>query len=235
MVEVQVVLFDLDDTLFDQRHSSRAGLAAVREEFGDRIGGTIEQLEAEYRTLLERLHVRVLDGSMTIDESRIERFRIMLSKQGAAHDDEARAAAITYREAYDAAYQAVPGASDLLHDLRADVRIGVVTNHVVEEQVKKLARIRLDSLIDQLVVSEEVGIAKPDPRIFETALQRLGAAAEDAVMIGDSWSSDIVGATGAGIRAIWMNRYGQGSPDVDLAHEINGLEPVEEVATLIRG
>lgn len=234
MSGVQVILFDLDDTLFDHRHCSRAGLAAVREQFSDRIDGTIEAVEAEYRSLLERLHLKVLDGSMTIDESRVERFRILLSKRKQPRTEEPHAAATVYRNAYDAAYRAVPGAIELLRKLRADAKIGVVTNHVVEEQVKKIALIGIEPHIDELIVSEEVGVAKPDPHIFRTALERLGGNAEAAVMIGDSWSSDIEGATGVGIRAIWMNRYGEGCPDIDLAHEIHAFEPVDDVAALIR-
>ena len=52
-------------------------------------------------------------------------------------------------------------------------------------------------------------MAKPDPRIFAIALERLGCAAADAVMIGDSWPADIEGARAAGVRAIWFNRSGQ--------------------------
>ena len=82
-------------------------------------------------------------------------------------------------------------------------------------------------------MSEEVGVAKPDARVFEAALSRLGGTPDEAVMIGDSWSSDIVGATGLGIRAIWLNRYDRPCPDSSLATEIRSLEPVDDIADLI--
>ena len=100
-------------------------------------------------------------------------------------------------------------------------------------QVKKIAALGIDSFVDALVVSEEVGVPKPDARVFETALSRLGSTPDQAVMIGDSWSSDIVGATALGIPAIWLNRYDRPCPDASLATEIRSLEPVDEIADLI--
>jgi putative hydrolase of the HAD superfamily len=55
------------------------------------------------------------------------------------------------------------------------------------------------------MVSEEAGVSKPNPLIFRMALDRLGVSAADAVMVGDAWIADIMGATRAGIRAVWFN------------------------------
>ena len=229
-----VVLFDLDDTLFDHKYCSRAGLVAVQRMFAGRIDGAIDEVEFIYRTLLEEWHEKVLDGSISIDESRIERFRVLLSgEQTVATDDESLAAARCYREAYLTAFRPVPGAIELLQRVKAERSIGIVTNHIVSEQVKKIATIGVDSFVDELVVSEEVGVAKPDARVFEAALSRLGGTPDEAVMIGDSWSSDILGATGLGIRAIWLNRYDRPCPDSSLATEIRSLEPVDEIVDLI--
>ena len=125
---MDVILFDLDDTLFDQKHCSRAGLAAVQKAYPGRIDNSIEEIESDYRELLEQWHKRVVDGSMTIEESRVERFRILLARdQTAATEDEARQAAICYCEAYNAAYRPVPGAIELLQRLKSEHRIGIVT------------------------------------------------------------------------------------------------------------
>jgi len=231
---MRVVLFDLDDTLFDHQYCSRAGLAAVQEAYAGRIQGAIEEVEATYRELLEAWHLKVLQGLISTDASRIERFRVLLSsEQTVATDDEAQAAASCYRAAFDAAYQPVPGAIELLQRVKAECPIGIVTNHLLAEQVKKIAALGIDSFVDALVVSEEVGVPKPDARVFETALSRLGSTADQAVMIGDSWSSDIVGATALGIPAIWLNRYDSPCPDASLATEIRSLEPVDAIADLI--
>ena len=231
---MRVVLFDLDDTLFDHQHCSRAGLVAVQSTYARRIDRPIDELESAYHMLLEQWHEKVLDGSISIDEARVERFRVLLSgEQTVATDAESQAAARCYRDAYDAAYRPVPGSIELLQRVKAECRIGIVTNHVVSAQVKKVAIIGVEPYIDELVVSEEVGVAKPDARVFEAALSRLVGTPDEAVMIGDSWSSYIVGATGLGIRAIWLNRYDRPCPDSSLATEIRSLEPVDDIADLI--
>ena len=192
---MDVILFDLDDTLFDHKYCSRAGVAALQERYAGRIDESIDDLDADYRHLLEQLHKKVLDGSLSLEDARIERFRALLSSRRiVATADEVQAAARCYRESYDAAYRAVPGAIELLERIRAKHPIGIVTNHVVVEQVKKIGLIGVEPFIDALVVSEQVGVAKPDSKIFEAALSQLGGTPEEAVMIGDSWSSDILGA-----------------------------------------
>ncbi len=91
---MRVVLFDLDDTLFDHQYCSRAGLAAVQQTYAGRIHGSVEEVEAAYHELLEVWHLKVLEGLISIDEARIERFRVMLSsEQTMATEDEARTAA----------------------------------------------------------------------------------------------------------------------------------------------
>jgi HAD superfamily hydrolase (TIGR01509 family) len=150
-----------------------------------------------------------------------------------ATDEESQAAAGCYRDAYDAAYRPVPGAIEILQQVKAACPIGIVTNHIRSEQVKKIAAIGVEPFIDELVVSDEVGVAKPAAQVFQTALSRLGGTPDQAVMIGDSWSSDILGATGLGIRAIWLNRYDRSCPDAGLATEIRSLEPVDDVVDLI--
>jgi putative hydrolase of the HAD superfamily len=82
-------------------------------------------------------------------------------------------------------------------------------------------------------VSEEVGVLKPDPHIFRIALERVGCRAEDAVMVGDMWDIDILGARAAEIRAIWLNRFGLANPDPALATKITSFEPVDDALRAI--
>ena len=89
----------------------------------------------------------------------------------------------------------------LLERLHGRTVLGVVTNNQIAEQEEKVAHFGLNDVIDFLVVSEGVGVSKPDPRIFSLALDRAAAEPGEAVMIGDSWENDILGARGAGIPA----------------------------------
>ena len=172
---------------------------------------------------------------MTLDEARLARFTDLLRR----YDGDVSLTAIEqaetlYRTTYIASRRVVHGAVALLERLRAEgLRIAIVTNHTVDEQTSKLHRLGLAHLIDVLVISESEGIAKPDPRIFSRALYRLGCKADQAVMVGDSWSSDIEGAHAAGLCAIWLNRYQRTCPNPALAFEIQALEPLESVIDTI--
>lgn len=122
----------------------------------------------------------------------------------------------------DGAYVAVrrahqpvdPEAERVLDDLARDHRLALVTNGAPDVQREKLAGTTLAQRFGAIVISAELGIAKPDPRIFEHALRAIGAPREGSVMIGDSLSRDVAGARGAGLRSIWIDR-GEGTPKPD--------------------
>jgi len=93
----------------------------------------------------------------------------------------------------------------------------------------------MTELVDVLVISEEAGLRKPDPAIFRLALGRCGASSAEAVMLGDSWGSDVLGARSAGVRAVWLNRAGSFCPGPASCTEIQSLLPTESVLELLLG
>lgn len=231
-----VVLFDLDETLFDHRNSSREALAWLRRTFPQIDHIPLDTLETEAFRILNETHERVLAGELTQDEGRLARFRRLFEWCEASVDPEALVEAIPrYRAAYRASRRPMEGATALLSALADRVRIGIVTNNFIREQEGKLADCGLTECIDFMVTSEEAGCAKPDHAIFDLALERAGRSADQAVMVGDSWEVDIEGARRAGIRPVWFNRYGvesSGSADVV---EIKSLLPTDAVAGVILG
>ena len=100
----------------------------------------------------------------------------------------------------------LPGAEELVRYLAKKYPLTVVTNGFVEVQYEKFDKSGLRDCFAHIVLSEEVGCQKPNPHIFEEALRMNGLQAEDVVMIGDSWSSDIQGAINAGIDQIWIRK-----------------------------
>jgi putative hydrolase of the HAD superfamily len=233
---VRAVLFDLDDTLFDHRGASRAALAEVHRRHA---GGTdFEEFEAHHARILEVLHLDVLAGRRGLDDARRERFRRVFEIVGITLSEaDADAVAAAYRAGYVPSWRAVEGAADLVAAVRQHARVGVVSNNLIEETRDKLVFCRIAALVDAVVVSGDEGISKPDPRIFRIALDRLGVAPEQAVMFGDSWASDIVGAARAGIRPIWFNPGHRPRPPLPPdVEEIDSLTPVEAlVARLLDG
>jgi putative hydrolase of the HAD superfamily len=119
--------------------------------------------------------------------------------------EEALLAAVRFR-----AYPEVPA---VLARLRAGgARLAVVSNWDVSLH-DVLERTHLRALVDAVVISAELGAAKPDPAIFRAALERLGAAAGDAVHVGDSVEHDVAGARAAGLEAVLVVRNGAAAPD----------------------
>jgi HAD superfamily hydrolase (TIGR01549 family) len=231
---VRAVLFDMDDTLFDHRHSSRSGLMAMQQRYPCFQQTTMDELEQAYMVLLEEIHLQVLLGEMNLDRARTVRMERLFAQfdEQSSHATVEEATRM-FREEYQASRQIVPGTIALLEALRPHVKIGIVTNNILVEQQEKLRYLGLEAHIDALVVSEEVGIVKPEAGIFRVALERLQCSAEETVMIGDAWQNDIIGARAAGIRAIWLNRYGVPCPDPSLASEISAFEPLEAVFALL--
>ncbi len=93
----------------------------------------------------------------------------------------------------------------------------------------------LRELVDFMVTSEEVGVAKPAAEIFEAALERGSAEPGEAVMIGDSWDVDILGAQSAGIRPVWFNPGRIPPPGGDRVEELQSFVPSEQAARVILG
>jgi putative hydrolase of the HAD superfamily len=232
----RLVLIDLDDTLLDHMHASVVTLTHVYNQFTEFHTRTCEEVTSHHDDLLEELHVEVAKGRMPLQAAREERYARMLRAAGVKEYAAKAKAVEVAREArakYLKSRKLVPGAKELLEALVGKAVIGIVTNNTVDEQKEKLHTFGLSSLIDFMLVSEEIGITKPDPRIFYEALKRGGCRAEHAVMLGDSWSSDIRGALAVNIRPIWLNRIGKPRPEPLDVHELASLEPLTHVLATI--
>ncbi len=204
----RAVLFDLDDTLFDHRRASTLALRAMHEVHAPTL--PFEPFAAKHAEVLEIFHARFLAGEFTLDEARVARMQALFAAFGAEIDHRtALEAAQLYREGHQANRHLVPGAIELLNVLRQHCRLGVVTNNSTAEQIEKLRVLNIAGYFDTVVISEDVGVTKPDPKIFAIALQRIGARPHETVFVGDNWTNDIVGATNAGIAAVWLSHDGK--------------------------
>lgn len=235
MTETKAVLFDLDDTLFDHAFAARRALEVIHGDLPCFSERPFDILEAEYSHLLEEVHLRVLAGELTLDEARENRIRTLMSGDGTSPDNaEVAALADRFRAGYLENRRPAAGARELLETLRErGITVGIVTNNMTAEQRDKLAFCRLDPLVDFMVTSEEVGPPKPEKAIFEAALERANCRACEAVVVGDSWESDVVGATNAGIRAVWYNPKKLPRPDDLPATELRSFVPVGDAVEIL--
>ena len=122
-------------------------------------------------------------------------------------------------------FRPYPEVPDVLARLReGGARLAVVSNWDVSLH-DVLERTALRPLVDAVAISAELGVAKPDPAIFNAALQRLGAAADGALHVGDSLEHDVAGARAAGIDAVLVTRNGAQAPE--------GVRTVRSLAELV--
>jgi putative hydrolase of the HAD superfamily len=217
---IEAVLFDLDDTLLDGAAAWRSGMETLllaRCPQLDRIAA----LDA-WDTVFEEYFARYLAGALTFEASRIARVRAWaeaVSVEVAAGDE------LSWFDDYLAGYQSGWAAFDDVEPtlpLLQGFRLGVITNGDGGQQQAKLTALGLGSAFEVVVCSGDVGFAKPDRRIFHVAADRLGLSPDLCLFVGDRRDSDALGAIGAGMSALWLNRKGHPSPD-DLVTEIETL------------
>lgn len=206
---VRGVLLDIDETLVDLEGAMDRALREVSAVLLPELG------EAEWVTFCriftrgsDDIYDRYVAGEITFAEQRVLRAERCLAHFGQEFASGAQAAA--WLEAYETAQPAYVRAFDdvgpLLDALdAAGVAYGAVSNNVHDYQRAKLNTAGLHR-IAVLVGIDAVGVAKPDPAIFHEGLRRLGTAAHETVYIGDNPAHDVIGAAGAGIRGIWLNR-----------------------------
>lgn len=190
------VLFDLDETLIDRR----AGLVRFARQLWqeDLVRGASAEVFVQDFLALDNLGAT----------SRRDLFDQLRARYMSGVD----AAAMVERFLSQAwlAPQLFPDAIDTLTTLEArGWKIGIVSNGSARTQRDKIHRTALARWADVAVISEEFGRSKPDPAIYLHALDRLGVSVEQAWFVGDCAVNDAVGATRAGLRAIWLERHGK--------------------------
>jgi 5'-nucleotidase len=126
------------------------------------------------------------------------------------------------------------GASKLLNTLRGKVKLGIITNGFTELQQVRLERTGFRDHFDVLIISEQVGVAKPHPDIFEHALSVMGHPSRDKVlMVGDNPDSDILGGLNAGLHTCWVNADNKPEPaDIKPHYQVSSLTELESLLML---
>jgi len=209
------ILFDADGTLFDFDTAEATALAATWNELGLPSRAT---LHAEFRAINRDLWPQYEQGSITQAHLRLERFRRLLA--GIAREPEAVSELYLRRLAESA--QLIDGARELLDELRGRVGMVLVTNGVAAVQHGRLDRSGLRGHFEAVVISDEIGHAKPHARFFDVAFDRIGNPARaEVLMVGDNLAVDIRGAADYGLDTCWVNPHGAARPgDPPIQHEV---------------
>jgi putative hydrolase of the HAD superfamily len=128
----------------------------------------------------------------------------------------------------------MPGAEETLAALRVAVpRLGLVTNGAAAAQRAKLERFDLARHFDHVQIEGALGLGKPAARAFHHALAALGAAPERAVMVGNDFAFDVLGALGAGLDAVWIDVGAEGPPPEPAPRPYHAVRSIREVPAVL--
>ena len=201
-MKYEIIIFDADETLFDFEKSEK-----------DALKNTILEFNIEYD---ENYHLKVYkeinsaiwkeleDGLITQKKLKVERFKRLSDRLKAEFDE------VQFTKAYT---KHLSNASFLYDDsitivenLHKDYRLSMITNGLKDVQDNRIRKSIIAKYFEDIVVSEEVDVAKPDPKIFEHALNNIKHTDKSKVlMVGDSLTSDIQGGINFGIDTCWFN------------------------------
>lgn len=202
-MEITHLFFDADNTLIDFNKASKLSLKSLFTNYG--ISYTESYINI-YKEINLKCWKSFERGEIDKNELIFQRFNQFFLKIGLNEDP--IIANTEYLRLLVEHSHLIPGALELLKILRSKYKLHIITNGFKEVQRPKFTRLGLDTYFDNIIVSDEIGMKKPEIRFFDYSLQKAGSPNRNRVMvIGDSLSSDIKGAIQSRLQSIWYNPH----------------------------
>lgn len=201
-MKYEVILFDADDTLFDFKKSERHALKNTMVEY------EIDYDEAYHLKIYQEINSSIWrdfeSGVITQKELKIERFKRFSSALNTIFD--ASEFSKSYTKHLALASFLYDESLELIENLHSNYRLAIITNGLTEVQNNRIRKSTISKYFEDIVISEEVKVSKPNPKIFELALNNIRHNDKSKVlMVGDSLTSDIQGGINFGIDTCWLN------------------------------
>ena len=224
------IFFDLDNTLWDFENNSKKTIFELIQEF--KLSEKCRCLPAAfYKTYLlvnEDLWALYRKNAITKEQLRSSRFTNTMLYFG--HDDQSLGLLLEENYILRSPQQKglVEGTIEILEYLSNKYQLHIITNGFKEIQYIKIENCNLKKYFKNIFISEEIGCNKPNPGIFEFALNHLSALKSETIMIGDDWDADILGAQQFGMKSIYFSRK---LNDIEnkLVPQINNLLQLKEM------
>ncbi len=206
MQYIKHIFFDLDHTLWDFEANSDVAFNTIFKNHN--IDIDIPKFLNYYRIINEAYWKLYREEKITKDKLRYGRLRDAFAKINYDIEDEIiEILAVDYIDVLPNNNQLFEGTHEILKHLYPNYKLHIITNGFNEVQYKKIENSGLSGYFDKIVTSEDAGVKKPNPIIFNYALNAVNASAKESIMIGDNWEADIMGAVNYGIDAIYFNFY----------------------------
>jgi len=201
-------LLDADNTLFDYDRAEREALDETLGETAPSVPR--EKALAAYRAINAGYWKRFEQGAITLAALKVERFADLVRELGVTGD--ARLISNAYLARLGSKAYFLPHARDLVVELSRRAALCLVTNGISQVQRGRLALSGIAPCFTAVLISEELGCAKPDLRFFQAACEALRLPPSELLCVGDNPDSDIAGARSAGIDACWYAPSGAAWP-----------------------
>lgn len=228
-----IVLLDADDTLLDFSKSEREAISKTLAEFSIPAENGIIDRYVEINLHCWKL---LEDGKIT--RSYLDRLRFdMLFEEYGIKDKDSVAAGARYRAHLTDSGYVIDGCVDFLNEISQKYRLFLVTNGTRPTQIVRLQSAGIDGFFEEMFFSEQIGCAKPYKGFFDHVFSHIKNFDKSrAVLVGDSLSSDVLGANNAGVTAIWFNpkmqkNNGVATPD----YVVSGYGELENLLEKIAG
>ena len=224
---IKLIIFDLDDTLINHWLASRQAALEIYESYKTEINSSPRQpytSEQFIKALQERHIIRFeqyLRGELTFQEQREARFRDVFGSN--LSEGKIEKAVSQWMNSYRNHWQLF---SDVLPclDRLAEHQLGIITNADREQQLDKLTATGIINYFSAIICSSDYSFSKPDERIFREACRQMNCDPKQIYFIGDNLEKDSRASARAGMRGIWLNRYGkEKAADVEMIGSLDEL------------
>jgi putative hydrolase of the HAD superfamily len=231
MKKFEHIFFDLDRTLWDFEKNSKSALNQLFSEL--KLDGFIEDFTVFHETY-RKINVSYWEnyskGNVSKENLRIGRFHDTLVHFGINDSELSNQLAEGYVKTSPYQTHLFPGTKEVLQELNdQNYKLHIITNGFKEVQFIKLKNSGLRSFFEDVLCSEEVGKNKPNPEIFQAALQRTKAKSNTSIMIGDDFEADVLGAERCGIRGILFDPH----DEYEARNEIERIKHFEELPLIL--
>ena len=219
------LLLDLDNTLYLYEDPHNQAISTVLKTFSNDFEFPLPEVEKTYRKARKKNHLELPNRAAS--HNRLLYFQNLLELMGKRSLDHGLKYYEQYWNTFLNEMQLSSGVEKFFQtQISGGAKICVLTDLTAHIQYRKIAKLGISKYIDFIVTSEEVGAEKPHPYMFLKALNKLQCDVEDAVMIGDNWEKDIVGANALNIEAIWIN---QAKEDRDLPEKVTEVTTFDQI------
>lgn len=199
---LRTVYFDLDNTLLDHNKAESRSHRAVYDAFPELQKVPLDEWLETYQEINHNLWVKYQDNEIDRHELHFSRFHDTMVEMN-LQTENSREIGETYMQKYREYWDWVDQAEETIELTSKQYDVGIITNGFKETQLMKFEKLSMGRFTDRMVISEELGVLKPDPKVFDHATELAGVPREEILYVGDSYSSDIVGGLNAGWKTAW--------------------------------